>query len=260
MGLLWSFMMYSRPYAFFGGAMELAVVVLLCFRRTAALGTLLCLAVMTNVALLNYAYGVPVKLYSTMIVLSALVLLLYDARRLWRFFVTNASVPRVERPAFYNRIPRWLQWTAKGALVGSVFASSIAAMSAATAPAKTAGSAADAVNGAWRVTTFELERSDQTKSESASPWLRMIVQGGTIAIRSAADSLFYCRRDITADPHSLSFACSGSHRGNLRWSRSGDVLQLAGTLDSTAVRVIAAALHPTDYALLRRRFHWIDDR
>ena len=71
MSLLWTFMQYSRPYAFFGGAMEMLAVVLLCFRRTATLGALVCLAVMTNVALLNLAYGVPVKLYSIMIVASA---------------------------------------------------------------------------------------------------------------------------------------------------------------------------------------------
>ena len=259
MSLLWSFMMYSRPYAFFGGVMELAAVVLLCFRKTATLGALLCLAVMTNVALLNYAYGVPVKLYATMIVLSAAVLVLYDARRLWRVFVTNESVPRVMRPAFYDRIPRWLQWTAKGVLVGSVFVSSIAAMSAAGTPAKASDAAAETADGAWRVTAFELQR-DATTTTTPSPWLRMIVQGGTIAIRSATDSLVYCRRDITADPHSLSFACRGSHRGNFRWSRSGDALQLAGTIDSTSVRVVATALHPADYALLRRRFRWIDDR
>jgi hypothetical protein len=206
------------------------------------------------------AYGVPVKLYSTMIVLSAVVLVLYDARRLWRIFVTNESVPRVERPAFYDRIPRWLQWTAKGALVGSVFVSSIAEMSAASAPATTSHSAADALEGVWKVTTFEVGARDATASRVPSPWLRTIVQGRTIAIRSATDSLVYCRRDTTPDPHSLSFACRGSHRGDLRWSRSGDVLQLAGTLDSTPVRVVATALHPADYALLRWRFHWIDDR
>lgn len=260
MSLLWSFMMYSRPYAFFGGLMELAVVVLLCFRRTATLGALLCLAVMTNVALLNYAYGVPVKLYSTMIVLSAAVLVLYDARRLWQVFVTNDSVSRVERPAFYDRIPRSLSWTAKAVLVGSVFASSIAAMSAAAAPAKTSSTAADVADGAWRVTTFELTQREATARAAPTPWLRMIVQGGTIAIRSANDSLVYCQRDVTSDPHSLSFACRGSHRGDLRSSRNGDVLQLAGTIDSTTVRVQATALHPSDYALLRWRFHWIDDR
>jgi hypothetical protein len=90
MSLLWNFMQYSRPYNFFGGVMELAVVVLLCFRRTTTIGALLCLAVMTNVAFMNYSYGVPVKLYSTMIVASAAVLVLYDAPRLWTVFVRNA--------------------------------------------------------------------------------------------------------------------------------------------------------------------------
>jgi hypothetical protein len=114
MSLLWTFMQYSRPYAFFGGAMEMLAVVLLSFRRTATLGALVCLAVMTNVALLNLAYGVPVKLYSIMIVASAGVLLLYDAPRLWAVFVRNVTVPPAPLPSlFHDRIP-----TVRGA-VGS---------------------------------------------------------------------------------------------------------------------------------------------
>ena len=260
MSLLWTFMMYSRPYAFFGGVMELAVVVLLCFRRTATLGAVLCLAVMTNVALLNYAYGVPVKLYSTMIVLSAAVLLLYDARRLWAVFVTNDSVPRVERAAFYDRIPRWLQWTTKGVLVGSVFASSTVAMAGSLdARPRASGSAGNAVEGAWRVTTFDVEPRRAPTTAPPSPWLRMFVQGGMVAIRLATDSLVYCRRSTTPDARTLSFACAGEHRGEFRGSRDGDVLQLSGTVDSMPVLVQARALHPTDYSLLRWRFRWIDD-
>src|SRR6185369_3945460 len=45
MSLLWTFMQYSRPYAIFGGVMELSAVLLLCFRRTATLGALTGLAV-----------------------------------------------------------------------------------------------------------------------------------------------------------------------------------------------------------------------
>ena len=257
MSLLWSFMMYSRPYALFGGVMELAVVLLLCFRRTATLGALLCLAVMTNVAILNYAYGVPVKLYSTMIVLSAAVLVLYDARRLWRVFVANRPVARVERPAFYDRIPRWVQWTTKGALVGSVFASSIAAMSPSRAAATTAAaSLADSAAGTWKVTAFEID----ARGTSGAPWLRLFVQERAVAMRFASDSLAFCRRNSAPDAHALSFACPGEHRGDLRWSRAGDVLQLVGTLDGATVRVRATALRPSDYALLSWRFRWIDDR
>ena len=259
MALLWFFMRYSRPYAFFGGVMELIVVVLLCFRRTATLGALLCLAVMMNVALLNYAYGVPVKLYSTMIVLSAVVLVLYDARRLWAVFVANRAVARVDRPAFYDRIPRWLQWTTKGLLVGSVLASSVLEMaSVRSAPISDSASATDPAAGAWRVTAFEIA-DHAAATSAATPWLRVFVEGRTVAIRLGTDSLVFCRRNTAADVHALSFACAGEHRGDLRSSRDGDVLRLAGTLDGTTVRVTATALRPSDYALLRWRFRWIDD-
>lgn len=129
MALLWTFMEYSRPYAFFGGLMECLVVALLCVRRTATLGALLCLTVMTNVALLNFAYGVPVKLYSTMIVLSAAVLVLYDAPRLRAVFVTNQSAPAdVTRSPFHERIPTRWRWAMKLIFVGSVIVSSVVAM------------------------------------------------------------------------------------------------------------------------------------
>ena len=259
MGLLWSFMMSSRPYAFFGGVMEVAVVLLLCFRRTATLGALLCLAVMTNVALLNYAYGVPVKLYSTMIVLSAAVLVMYDARRLWTVFVTNRAVPRIDRSAFYDRIPGWALWTTKGVLVGSVFASSVFAMASFTGTRSSQSvSATDSPVGAWKVTAFAIEPRGATGSPT--PWVRVFVRDRMVAMRLATDSLVFCRRTTPTDAHSLSFACPGKHQGDVRWSRAGDVIQLAGTMDGTPLQVTATELRPTDYALLRWRFRWIDER
>jgi len=129
MSLLWTFMQYSRPYAFFGGLMELLGVGLLCFRRTATLGALVCLAVMTNVALLNLAYGVPVKLYALMIVASSAVLVLYDAPRLWAFFVRNRAVPAAGPATLpLDRIPAAARWSIKVLLVGSVVVSSVVAM------------------------------------------------------------------------------------------------------------------------------------
>ena len=134
MALLWTFMEYSRPYAFFGGLMEMAAVLLLCFRRTATLGAMTCLAVMVNVALLNWAYGVPVKLYSTMLAVSAAVLLLYEVPRLTAFFIRNAPVPPKSSTSFiHERIPTRLRWTIKLLLVGSVCVSSVVAMESALA-------------------------------------------------------------------------------------------------------------------------------
>lgn len=129
MALLWTFMQYSRTYAIFGGVVEMVAVLLLCCRRTATLGALVTLTVMTNVALLNLEYGVPVKLYSLMTVASAAVLVLYDSPRLWAFFVRNAPAPAVAPSTLWlHRMPAVARWSIKVVLVGSVLLSSIVAM------------------------------------------------------------------------------------------------------------------------------------
>lgn len=257
MALLWTFMEYSRAYAFFGGLMEIVVVLLLCFRRTTTLGALLGIVVMTNVALLNWAYGVPVKLYSTMIVVSAVVLVLYDAPRLWAFFATNRAVaPADLRVPFLERVPTWAQWTTKVALVGSVMLSSVAAMGGSV---REQSAGRTSMNGGWRITAFALGAAPT--SSATAPWRRILVQGQTLAIRSDRDSLVYCRLTPDAlDRSALALACSRGTKGALRWTRSGDSLQLSGTLDGAPLTAAAHRLGPADYRLLRAKFQLVTDR
>lgn len=89
MGLLWTFMGASRGYTFFAGMGETIGGVLLLWRRTTLLGSLVVVAVMTNVVMLNFWYDVPVKQYSVHLVLMALFLLLPERRRLLNLLVRN---------------------------------------------------------------------------------------------------------------------------------------------------------------------------
>jgi uncharacterized membrane protein YphA (DoxX/SURF4 family) len=82
MGLLWTFMGASTAYTFFAGAMEVAGGLLLFFRRTATVGALVVAGVMANVVMLNFCYDVPVKIYSTHLLLTAVFLLLPNLGRL----------------------------------------------------------------------------------------------------------------------------------------------------------------------------------
>lgn len=95
MGLLWRFMSFSEPYTVFAGFAELLPAVLLVFRRTAMLGSLLAFAVMLNVVMLNFCYDVPVKLYSLNLLLLAILVAAPYLRRLCFFFVLNRPVPAV---------------------------------------------------------------------------------------------------------------------------------------------------------------------
>jgi len=76
MDLVWTFIGYSAVYEFLGGFLEVLSGLLIFFRRTLVLGLIIMLGVMGNVVLFNYLYGVPVKLFSTTLVIMGLFLLL----------------------------------------------------------------------------------------------------------------------------------------------------------------------------------------
>jgi uncharacterized membrane protein YphA (DoxX/SURF4 family) len=115
MGALWSFMGASRPYAVLCGASEVAGATLLLFRRTTTLGAMVAAAAMVNVVALNFSYDVPVKLYSTNILLMAVFVLVPDVGRLANLLVLNRPVaaadlssPRFERR--WARVAASLLW------------------------------------------------------------------------------------------------------------------------------------------------------
>ena len=92
MGLLWTFMGASSGYTIFAGAAEMLSGLLLAFRRTALLGALVSIGVMSRVVALNFCYDVPVKLSSSHLLAMGVFLILPDLRRLLNLFVFNRPV------------------------------------------------------------------------------------------------------------------------------------------------------------------------
>lgn len=92
MGLLWTFMGASSGYTIFTGAAEMIAGLLLVFRRTALLGALVSIGVMSHVVALNFSYDVPVKLYSSHLLAMGVFLILPDLRRLASLLVLNRPV------------------------------------------------------------------------------------------------------------------------------------------------------------------------
>ncbi|MFK7738800.1 MAG: hypothetical protein AB8H80_00650 [Planctomycetota bacterium] len=107
MGVLWSFMASSHAYTVFAGLGEMVATLLLVWRRTATLGALVAVGVMVNVAMLNYCYDVPVKLYSTHLMVMGMLVLIPDAGRLLALFVTNRSIERFETVSIWNMRSMW---------------------------------------------------------------------------------------------------------------------------------------------------------
>lgn len=108
MRLSWMFIGYSSTYQFFTGLMEVVAGILLLFRRTSTFGTFYAAGVFTNVFMMNIGYDIPVKLYSLHLLLSSLLLLAFEYRRIFNFFILNRSA---ERGNLYDvRLPkRWMR-------------------------------------------------------------------------------------------------------------------------------------------------------
>jgi hypothetical protein len=90
LSLLWTTLGFNPLYERLCGSIEFLSALLLVFRRTALAGAFIAIVVLSNVCLFDFFFDVPVKLYASMLLLSALLLLVPDLRSILRFFFTRA--------------------------------------------------------------------------------------------------------------------------------------------------------------------------
>jgi hypothetical protein len=99
MGLAWNYMGYSKGFGMFAGLMEIVGGLLLIFRRTSTLGAFIIIGVMTQVAMMNMMFDIPVKIFSIHIILMAAVIFMTDIKRFTAVFITNKATEPT--PYFY---------------------------------------------------------------------------------------------------------------------------------------------------------------
>ncbi|WP_347923515.1 DoxX family protein [Pontimicrobium sp. SW4] len=113
MGLAWTYMGFSKGFNVFVGFMEVLGGLLLIPRRTQTLGSFIIIGVMTQVAMMNFCYDIPVKLLSVHLVLMALVIFITDHRFL-KVFVKNKAVEKYNyyhpiKNAKYHKVIFWIK-------------------------------------------------------------------------------------------------------------------------------------------------------
>jgi hypothetical protein len=183
---------------------------------------------MTNVALMNYAYGVPVKLYATMIVFSAAVLLLYDARRLLAVLVRNQPAPaETSSPLFEGRIPPAARWSIKVTLLGSVVVSSVVAMKEGIGRRATPF----ALDGRWIVSSFTVNGQPLDSTGNPARWRRVVFDGARVMIRLESDAAISCERKPSSTDSTMELACAKDRRADLRWTLTGDTLVVSAATE-----------------------------
>lgn len=121
MGLLWTFMGASPAYVIFSGVGESVGALLVLFRRTATLGALVLAGVLTNVAMMNLCYDVPVKINSTHYLAMCVFILLPDLERLGSVLVFQRATAALPwRRSFASRRARLAHHVVKALLVAGL--------------------------------------------------------------------------------------------------------------------------------------------
>jgi hypothetical protein len=265
MKLLWTFMGTSIPYVIFTGVAEMLGGLLLVARRTTLLGALVCIAVMSNVVMLNLSYDVPVKLHSSHLLLMAVFLAAPDLGRLARLFVRNLRVPRAEqRPLFASR---------QGNRAALVFRTVFILYITVTSLHRSHQSRLEFADAATRQRMYGVWEVEELAVDGAvrpllatdkTLWRRLVFEWpGDIGIQYAHESRV---RDytLTVDPgpHMYTLCCDPEWKeAAISFKRIGpDVLALEGKVDGKQIRGRFRRMDDSRFPLISRGFRWINER
>lgn len=263
MGLLWTLLGASPAYQIFAGLGEVIGGGLLLWRRTTVAGALVSAAVMTNVVAMNFCYDVPVKLYSSALLLMALYLAAPHLVRLAAVVVLNLPAQPVVLRPFPIRW-RWLRWTAcmvKTAYVGLVM---IVPVYMNYQYLKSDGLLAPTKpwHGIYRVESFVRDGVADRALEDADRWVRVGINGmGIGAIQRAdgsskrqmmtvdeAKSTMTIKRRDEPEPMVLSFSMP-----------EAGVVKLEGPFEGGQISATLRRTEDVKPLLTTRGFHWINE-
>lgn len=264
MGLLWTFIGVSTPYQIFAGASEVLAGLLLLFRRTALVGALVTVGVMTNVVALNFCYDVPVKQFSSHLLFMALFLVAPHAARLASVLILNLPAqPRALDPYPFARRPVRIGvrailicyglYCVVGGVVGGFQGLEQRRDSVAIAPE---------LQGVYRVESFVRDGVADRALEDKDRWVRVGLDANGLGFIQRADGLggrrgvsfdetkktVTMRRRDAPEPDVLSYAIP-----------EAGVLTLEGVFEGAPIAV-RLRLNEADKPLLTTRgFRWINE-
>ncbi|MBT1706143.1 DoxX family protein [Chryseosolibacter indicus] len=270
MGLLWTFMGYSVAYNIFTGLGEVVGGLLLLFKRTTQLGAFIVIAVMSNVVMLNFAYDVPVKLFSSHLLFMAIFIVIPDLNRHLKFWFTNEIIePVIKRPLYKNRTTQWMYYAAKGIFIIMVLVTHVWGGLQNTRVSAEGDMISQIKNssfsGEYKVDTFIL--NSDTIAENELPTRRW----SSISIIKDNASIKHTDGGVT----DWKFHSSGHHKkvvllskdlstiGNYNFiSLDSATIQMSGIHNQDTLTVLLTKTLKNEddsFLLVSRGFHWINE-
>lgn len=265
MGLLWTFMGYSMAYTIFSGAAELTSGALLLFRRTTTLGALVSAGVLLNIVMLNFSYDVPVKLYSSHLLLMAIFLLIPDLGRLANLLVFNRPTQPVNLdPPVRKRWIRIGMTCVKTVLIGFVLFAHVKG-GLASYRRVYVNPPRPPLYGLYEVESFSRNGQELPPLTTDSVrWRRAVVQSpSNLAVRMMDDSQRSYRTEYDAANNRVTLfaGIDPNQKSVLTYSRPDpDHVILQGDLMNDSPMIKLRKIDTAKFLLINRGFHWINER
>jgi hypothetical protein len=271
MRLLWTFMGYSKTYTIFSGVGEVVGGLLLLFRKTRLIGSLIVAGVMAQVVMLNFSYDVPVKLFSLHLLGMALFIMTPDFNRLVGLFFLNKTVEpsRIEN-YFHEKKLNIAVWVVKGILLIMIivfpfrnglrqynklvehFKPKAAQPSQNTNPT---------LFGEFEVETFVLNNDTlPPREDDTRRWRSVMISARAVHVKSM-------------DGYSIAWNClvskgtrevtvmskDGFTTGKFSYTLEDSTLLLTGALNDNQMVISSRRKSDNPFLLIDRGFHWINE-
>jgi hypothetical protein len=268
----WMFIGYSAPYQIFSGAAEVLAGLLLFNRKTATLGALVALAVFTNVMAMNLSYDIPVKLFSTHLVLMSLFLVLQEYKRILCFFVFNQTTAagtlyEITLTKKWQRITRYVL---KGLFVICIIIFPFYNSYERYVDAKKMSDQDPIRSGIYDVADFVINKDTIPAIVGDSTrWTHFILQPGTTGSLISSDTVF---RKAYGRSYFGYFVDSTKQQIEFRWAgkQTDSLFTLKYTIpDSSTILLRGPVKGDTlfvrlkrtnkQYRLAEKQFHWLSE-
>lgn len=264
MGLAWTYMGYSKGFNIFVGLMELLGGLLLIPRRTQTLGSFIIIGVMTQVAMMNFCYDIPVKLLSVHLILMALVIFITDSRFL-KVFIKNKAVDQYNyyhpiKSSKYHKVIFWVK------SIGLLFLVCFISFNLYTTERNRGINRKKPVlYGIWEASYF-IKNGDTLPPLITDHyrWRYLIVDLKDEATVKTMDDLKHQYKfiaDSTSKKVMIHKKDSKSEAYNFSYKNpNSELLQLDGIIESDTLQMIFSRKDHEKFNLNARGFHWINER
>ena len=263
MGLMWNFMEFSDAYTFFSGFGEALAGLLLLFRKSTKLGSLVAIAVMTNVVMMNFSYDIPVKLYSSHLLLMAIWILLPYSGNLVRFFILNRPTEADRHsPYFSKRKFKIIGHVLKGILILYVIGSFVN-RSAKGYNTYGKGAAKPELYGIYNVTEFIKNYDTVPPSLTETERWRTFVVNSSRAYgyKTMEDKITYLSPEIDTTAHRLLLTSwqDSTETYRFKYHYKDSILTLKGSSQKDSLFIQLRQIDHTKFLILNRGFNWINE-